>query len=63
MVRVMSRLFCIDGSPAGKDVAARINAVAGALLDPKRPGDFNQVTKTGAGGGRGSWGATDEWVW
>ena len=43
VVRVVSRLRRLAGDPKSKAAVAAQTAVADALLDPERPGDFNQV--------------------
>lgn len=43
VIRVVSRLFTITGDPGQREVLDKMNAVAGKLLDPGRPGDYNQV--------------------
>ena len=43
VVRVVSRLRRLAGDPKGKAAVAAQTALADALLDPDRPGDFNQV--------------------
>jgi A/G-specific adenine glycosylase len=41
--RVLARLFLVEGDPAGKAARDRHWALAAALVDPRRPGDFNQA--------------------
>jgi adenine-specific DNA glycosylase len=41
VVRVLARLRCLAGDP--KQATRLHAALADALLDPARPGDFNQV--------------------
>jgi A/G-specific adenine glycosylase len=41
--RVLSRLFAVAGDPMSPEVKRRLEALAGALVDPVRPGDFNQA--------------------
>ena len=43
VVRVLSRLRKLAGDPTSKENKAMHVALADALLDPERPGDFNQV--------------------
>lgn len=43
VARVLARLFLVDGEPAGAPFRRRIDALAGALVDPVRPGDLNQA--------------------
>ena len=43
VVRVLARLRAVSGDPASREAAARWAALAGALVDPQRPGDFNQA--------------------
>ena len=43
VVRVLSRLFLVEGDPSAAPVRARLEALARALLDPARPGDLNQA--------------------
>ncbi len=43
MVRVLARLRAIGGDPTSKEAVQRWAALAGVLVDPERPGDFNQV--------------------
>jgi hypothetical protein len=43
VVRVLARLRAVGGDPASREAAQRWAALAGAALDPARPGDFNQV--------------------
>ncbi len=43
VIRVISRLLALDSDPTKGDGAKRIREAAQALLDPKRPGDFNQA--------------------
>ncbi len=43
VIRVVSRLFTIKGDPGQREVLDTLNAAAAKLLDPARPGDFNQV--------------------
>ena len=45
VVRVVSRLRRLVGDPKSKAAVTAQTALADALLDPERPGDFNQVTK------------------
>lgn len=42
-VRVLSRLCLIDGDPTRAAFRNEVRAVAAALVDPGRPGDFNQA--------------------
>ncbi|HYL35796.1 MAG TPA: A/G-specific adenine glycosylase [Bryobacteraceae bacterium] len=42
-VRVLSRLTAEPGNVAASVVRARLGDVANRLMDPKRPGDFNQA--------------------
>lgn len=43
VVRVLSRLCCLEDEPATR-VADRLHSkLAAQLLSPDRPGDFNQV--------------------
>jgi A/G-specific adenine glycosylase len=41
--RVLSRLFRVEGDAASPSVKRRLEAIAGALVDRERPGDFNQA--------------------
>ncbi len=41
--RVLSRLFLVEGSPIEKANRERLWALAGELVPPDRPGDFNQA--------------------
>ena len=41
--RVLSRLFLVGGSQKSLIVKRRLEALAGELVDPRRPGDFNQA--------------------
>ena len=43
VVRVVSRLRRLAGAPLSKASVLQQTALADALLDPQRPGDFNQV--------------------
>lgn len=43
VVRVLARLRAVSGDPASREATARWAALAGALVDPQRPGDFNQA--------------------
>ena len=43
VVRVVSRLRRLASDPKSKAAVAAQTALADALLDPERPGDFNQV--------------------
>lgn len=43
VVRVLARLRAVGGDPASREAVQRWAALAGAALDPARPGDFNQV--------------------
>ena len=43
VVRVVSRLRRLAGDPKSKAAVAAQTALADVLLDPERPGDFNQV--------------------
>lgn len=43
VIRVVARLFRVTGSPATRETQARLNALAGWMLDEQRPGDFNQA--------------------
>ncbi len=43
VIRVLSRLFLVEGDPSAAPVRARLEALARALLDPARPGDLNQA--------------------
>ena len=42
-IRVLTRLFAIEGETGKPGTAAEIRKAARALLDPDRPGDFNQA--------------------
>ncbi len=42
VMRVISRLYAIEGEPRKKPAKAEIWGRAGELVDPERPGDFNQ---------------------
>ena len=46
MVRVLARLRAVSGDPASREATVRWAALAGALVDPQRPGDFNQACHT-----------------
>ena len=48
VVRVVSRLRRLAGPPLSKASVLQQTALADALLDPQRPGDFNQA-RTNAG--------------
>jgi len=41
--RVLSRLFLVAGDPGSLRVRQRLEALAGELVDRRRPGDFNQA--------------------
>lgn len=41
--RVLSRLRCLEHDPKSKASVALHAMLAASLLDPERPGDFNQV--------------------
>ncbi len=43
VMRVLSRIFTIDGKPRRSPAKQQIWARAEELVDPKRPGDFNQA--------------------
>jgi A/G-specific adenine glycosylase len=43
VTRVLARLFLVEGDPAEVPVRARLSELAGALVDPARPGDLNQA--------------------
>jgi A/G-specific adenine glycosylase len=43
VTRVLARLFLVEGDPADAPVRARLSELAGALVDPARPGDLNQA--------------------
>jgi A/G-specific adenine glycosylase len=43
VIRVMSRLLALDEDASKGEGAKKIRETAQALLDPKRPGDFNQA--------------------
>jgi A/G-specific adenine glycosylase len=43
VARVLARLFLVDGDPAAPGTRARLGALAEALVDPGRPGDWNQA--------------------
>lgn len=43
VVRVLSRLFLVEGDPARRPARARLDALAAALVHPRRPGDLNQA--------------------
>ena len=43
VVRVVSRLRRLASDPRSKAAVTAQTALADALLDPQRPGDFNQV--------------------
>jgi A/G-specific adenine glycosylase len=50
VVRVLSRLLALEADPTKGEGAAEVRRTADALLDPRRPGDFNQaVMELGAG--------------
>jgi A/G-specific adenine glycosylase len=42
VARVLSRLFLVAGDPTSPGVKRRLEALAASLVDPRRPGDFNQ---------------------
>jgi A/G-specific adenine glycosylase len=41
--RVLARVFEVDGEPGTAAVRRRIEGLAAALVDPRRPGDLNQA--------------------
>jgi A/G-specific adenine glycosylase len=41
--RVLSRLHAVPGDPRSPEVKRRVAALAAALVDPMRPGDWNQA--------------------
>jgi A/G-specific adenine glycosylase len=43
VARVLSRLFLVEGRPEAPATRDRLWALAGALVDPVRPGDWNQA--------------------
>jgi len=43
VARVLSRLFLVGGDPGSPRVKRRLEALAGELVDRRRPGDFNQA--------------------
>jgi A/G-specific adenine glycosylase len=43
VARVLSRLFLVEGAPSEARTAARLRALAEALVEPARPGDWNQA--------------------
>ena len=43
VVRVLSRLRCLSDDPKSKASVALHARLAASLVDPDRPGDFNQV--------------------
>jgi A/G-specific adenine glycosylase len=43
VARVLSRLFLVGGDPESPRVKRRLDALAGELVDRRRPGDFNQA--------------------
>lgn len=43
VIRVLSRIIALEGDPTKGEGAKKIREVAHELLDPKRPGDFNQA--------------------
>lgn len=43
VARVLARLFLVRGDPAQAATARVLWALAGALVDPERPGDWNQA--------------------
>jgi A/G-specific adenine glycosylase len=43
VARVLARLFLLAGGPGTPKVKRRLEALAGWLVDPVRPGDFNQA--------------------
>lgn len=50
VVRVLSRLLALEADPTKGEGAAEVRRTADALLDPRRPGDFNQaLMELGAG--------------
>ncbi len=44
VARVVSRLTRMGADPAGKVGSEHLWQVSGEMLDPERPGDFNQAT-------------------
>lgn len=43
VIRVVSRLFGIRENPLQKEVRERVEQIAGSLVPPERPGDYNQA--------------------
>ncbi len=43
VTRVLSRLEAVEGAPESAGARGRVAALAGALVDPRRPGDWNQA--------------------
>jgi A/G-specific adenine glycosylase len=43
VTRVLARLFLLEGEPAAAGFRREVDALAGALVDPARPGDLNQA--------------------
>jgi A/G-specific adenine glycosylase len=43
VARVLARLFLVGGDPGAAPFRREIAALAGALVDPERPGDLNQA--------------------
>lgn len=43
VARVLARLFLVRGDPAAARFRREVSALAGALVDPERPGDLNQA--------------------
>ncbi len=43
VVRVLARLFALDGDPSRGTIRRRLRDEAELLLDPARPGDYNQA--------------------
>lgn len=43
VARVLARLFLVEGAPDDRAVLGRLWALAGELVDPRRPGDLNQA--------------------
>jgi A/G-specific adenine glycosylase len=43
VVRVLTRLFSLRGDPGRAPLRARLWEIAGRLVSPRRPGDFNQA--------------------
>ena len=49
VIRVLSRLRCLAGDSKSKAAGVLHARLGNTLLDPERPGDFNQVMLCAAG--------------